>query len=156
MSAPLVFQTYSFADVHAQITGPGLNAALADASGSAEEGISFEPTDERDRMTIGANGDGMHSLSQNRAGKIMVRVLKTSPLNAILQAAFNYQSSSSLFWGINLLNLANPVTGDSLSASGAAFDRQPPNTWAKDSNIIEWTFNAVYCSQTLGNALTLA
>lgn len=150
-----VFPTYSFADVHASITGPSLAAILGDGSGSSEEGISFEPSDERDRMTIGADGSGMHSLSQNRSGKIMVRILKTSPLNAILQQAMNFQSSSSLFHGKNLINLTNPVTGDALAANGCAFERQPPNVWGKDANILEWTFNAISVSQTLGGALTL-
>lgn len=147
---PQVLPTYSFADVHASLVGPSLAAILADGSGSAEEGINWEPLSERDIMTIGAGGDGMHTLNPSRAGRIMIRLLKTSPTNAILQQAFNYQSSSSLFWGKNLFHLTNPITGDSLSASGAAFDRQPPNSWGLNAAGLEWTLNAIYVSQTLG------
>jgi hypothetical protein len=150
-----VFGTYSFADVHAMLTGPGLVAILGDGSGSSEEGITFEPVDERDRMTIGADGTGMHSLSQNRSAKVRVRVLKTSPINSVLQLGLNYQSSFSGFWGVNRITVSNPVTGDQLTATGVAFERQPPNTWGKDSNLIEWSFTAIYASQTLGNPAQL-
>jgi hypothetical protein len=148
-----IFGSYSFADVHCVLAGPQLTALLGDGSGSSEEGITFEPIDERDKMTVGADGSGMHSLSQNRAAKIRVRLLKTSPNNKVLQQALNYQSSSSAFWGQNYFVLSNPVTGDSLTATGVAFERQPPNTWGKDANLLEWTFNAIATSQTLGAAV---
>ena len=148
-----IFASYSFADVHGLIAGPFCSILLGNDSGSSEEGISVESLDERTKMTIGADGSGMHSLIQNRAARIIARFLKTSPQNAALQLALNAQSSSSLFWGQNVINVSNPVTGDALVAVGCAFGKQPGNLWAKDANIIEWEFYAIRATQTMGGMI---
>lgn len=148
-----IFAAYSFADVQGLLLGPSCSIVLGTGSGSAEEGISFEALDERTRMTIGADGSGMHSLIQNRAARIMARFLKASPTNAALQQALAVQSSSSLLWGQNTLALSNPVTGDAMTASGVAFGKQPSNLWAKDANIIEWEFYAIRATLTMGGAI---
>ena len=57
--------TYSFLDVTAAIQGPGGSINLAAGAGSAEEGITIEAMEDKNIMTIGADGAGMHSLVAN-------------------------------------------------------------------------------------------
>ena len=83
--------TYSFLDVQAAISGPGGNFPLAgDESGNSEEGITIEPTGDKNIMTVGADGSVMHSLKGDRSGTVTVRLLKTSTINAALQALYNF------------------------------------------------------------------
>ena len=145
------FGTYSFADIFVTIAGGGGVVQLGYGSGAAEEGLTFEPIDERTKMTIGADGSGMHSLIQSRAARMIVRLLKTSPANAQLHGMFTTQSASSLLWGQNLVTLTNAVSGDQYSAAGTAFTKEPPNLWAKEANIIEWEFMAIRAFTLMGS-----
>jgi hypothetical protein len=69
-----------------------------------------------------------------------VRLLKTSPINAILSAAYAYQESSSANWGKNVLVVSDVVRGDVVSASKVAFARHTGVTYSKDANMNEWVF----------------
>ena len=73
---------YSFEDVQATITGPGGTISLGAGAGNAQEGISVEFIDDKDNMLMGADGSGVHSLRASNAARILVRLLKTSPVNA--------------------------------------------------------------------------
>jgi hypothetical protein len=148
-----IFATYAFADVSCILSGPGIIVQLGNGGGPSDEGITFEAIEERDRMTIGADGSGFHTLISSRAARILVRLQKTSPSNATLQQALNYQSASSLFWGKNIFSVSNPITGDKANGFGVAFGKQPGNAWAKDPNIIEWEFMAIRATQTMGGAV---
>jgi hypothetical protein len=148
-----IFAAYSFSDVHAVLSGPFGVIVLGNGSGSSDEGISFEAIDERNRMTIGADGSGFHTLIASRAARSTVRIIKTSPVNAALQQMFNAQSRSSLYWGQNALSVSNPVTGDLASGFGVAFGKQPGNQWGKEPNIIEWEFMCIRATFTMGGAI---
>ena len=141
---------YSFEDVQATIAGPGGTIALGAGSGNAKEGISVEFLDDKDAMLIGADGSGVHSLRPSKAGRIMVRLLKTSPVNAQLSTMYRYQSASSLFWGQNAFTVTNPVTGDDYQCTEVAFQKHPSVTWAEDANFNEWGFNAIQIDPILG------
>lgn len=132
---------YSFIDTFCTLTGPGGSISLGYGSGSSEEGITFEPFEEIDRMTVGADGNPMHSLIAGKAAKGTVRLQKTSPVNSQLDAMLSYQRTSALFHGRNILSLSNPVSGDAYYGSSVAFSRLPPNSWAKEAGMIEWEFN---------------
>lgn len=147
MAAPT---TYSFLDVNAGIVGPGAGFSLGSGAGSAEEGITIEAQEEIDRMVIGADGSGMHSLIANRAAKITVRLLKTSPINALLQAAFQFQRTSGATHGQNTITIVNKSSGDVTTAQQAAFVRQPTINYAKEGGMIEWEFNALVSDTALG------
>ena len=141
---------YSFEDVQASITGPGGAIPLGAGSGNAKEGISVEFVDDKDNMLIGADGEGVHSLRATTAARILIRILKTSPTNAALSQMYRYQSTSSLFWGQNIVTVTNPVTGDNYHATDVAFQKHPSVTWAEDANFNEWSFNAIKCDPQLG------
>ncbi|HVI10230.1 MAG TPA: phage protein [Candidatus Binatia bacterium] len=146
---------YSFLDVHGAITGPFGTVPLGAGSAAAEEGISIEYTEDKDRMLIGADGSAMHSLNASKAGKCLVRLLKTSPTNALLEALYNAQTVSSLFHGKNTISVANPVTGDKYVCAGAAFTKFPRNDYAKEAGMLEWDFNVSEIDVFLGSGVFL-
>lgn len=132
--------TYSFLNVAATITGPGGSFPLGAGSGDAQEGITVEMIDDKDQMVVGADGSLMHSLRASNTGRITVRLLKTSPQNALLSALYNFQRASSAFWGQNVLVVSDVVRGDVMTGSQMAFTRQPAVVYSQDGNINEWSF----------------
>jgi hypothetical protein len=146
---------YSFLDVQAAITGPFGTVSLGAGSAAAEEGISIEYTEDKDRMLIGADGSAMHSLNASKAGKALVRLLKTSPVNSALTAMYNLQTVSSLFHGKNTITVANPITGDFYTLNACAFTKFPRNDYAKEAGLLEWDFNVSAIDVMLGSGVFL-
>lgn len=132
--------TYSFLSVQAALVGPGANFSIGSDAGSADEGISDSMVEEKDTTTSGAGGDIMHSLHAASVGTITVRLLKTSPVNAQLQAAYNFQTASAARHGLNTLVVTDVDRGDVLTGTQMGFVKQPDDSWAKDGNTIEWVF----------------
>lgn len=132
--------TYSFLDVSASITGPGGSFDLGYGSGNAKEGITVTRTQDRNNMTVGADGSVMHSLRADRSGTVTVRLLKTSDTNAKLQAMFNVQSLDSSAWGNNLISITQKVSSDKVVCSFCAFTRDPDMAYAEDGDTLEWSF----------------
>ena len=143
-------QTYSFLDTTATLAGPGGVLNLAAGAAVAEEGISIEPTTDKNVMTIGADGKGQHSLVADDSATVTVRLLKTSPLNAALMLMYDLQSSSSTLWGQNVFNINNTGLGDSTVVQSAAFKKKPTLTYAKEGGMMEWTFDGIQTVSVLG------
>lgn len=146
--------TYSFLDVNAAIVGPGGSFPLGSGAGAAEEGISVEPAADLNVMTIGADGLGMHSLIANKAAKITIRLLKTSPTNALLQTMLSFQRTTGANHGQNTLTITNKVSGDVITSQQVAFSKQPPISYAKEGGTIEWAFDAILTDVGLGAGVT--
>lgn len=142
--------TYSFLDVNAAITGPGGSIILGNGAGAAEEGITIESMEDKNIMTIGADGQGMHSLVGGEASTVTVRLLKTSPVNALLQQMYNYQTSSSVLHGKNTIVVSDFGRGDLVTLSSVAFKKRPSLNYAKEGGINEWTFDAIKTDAVLG------
>lgn len=142
--------TYSFLDVVAAMAGPGLVANLGAGAAVSEEGITIESVEDKNVMTIGADGKGQHSLVASDARTVTIRLLKTSPINAILMAAYQFQTVSSSFHGRNVMTITNPATGDVTIIQQAAFKKVPTLTYAKEAGMNEWVFDAVKGSSLLG------
>lgn len=142
--------TYSFLDVNAAIVGPGGSFNLGSGAGASEEGISVNPSEEINTMTIGADGTPMHSLHANKSGQVSVRLLKTSPVNAQLSQMYAFQTVSGSSHGRNTISLANSQTGDVVTCQICAFKRVPDLTYAKDGGMNEWVFDAGIIDRTLG------
>lgn len=132
--------TYSFLSVQASIIGPGLNAQIGSTSGAAKDGLSTEFDEDKTTVTTGADGTIMTSLRASMTGRITVRLLKTSPINQILNTAFNFQRAGAGNWGQNSLRIVDKVRGDVVSGSQMSFVRHPANTWSEEGNILEWSF----------------
>lgn len=142
--------TYSFANVVAAIQGPGGSISLGNGAGPSEEGITVTMTEDKNTMTIGADGSGMHSLHAGKSGTITVRLLKTSPTNALLMEMYNFQTASSANHGQNVISVRDPVRGDSVQASQCAFRKAPDLNYAKDGGTNEWGFDCIYIDEKLG------
>lgn len=142
--------TYSFLNVSAVIAGPGGSIQLGAGAAAAKEGIKLSFVEDTDKMDIGADGRGMHSLRASKAGTVSVMLLKTSPVNNQLTTMFNLQRSSSALHGINVITVTDPVRGDLYVASQVAFVKFPDNAYSEDGNMLEWRFNAVTIEPVLG------
>lgn len=142
--------TYSFLNVNASIAGPGGFANLGSGAAAAEEGISIEATEDKNVMTIGADGQGQHSLIASNGGTATIRLLKTSPINAILQAMYDLQSASSALWGQNVITVVDSARGDLHLIQSAAFKKKPTITYAKEAGMNEWVFDSISINTVLG------
>lgn len=141
--------TYSFADVQCTLTGPGGLIPLGAGAGSAEEGIDVEMVGEKNTMNIGADGKPVHSMHAGNPGKLRVRLLKTSPTNSLLMALYNFQKSSSVNWGQNVI-VVSDIRGDFISAKVCAFSKTPKIAYAKEAGFNEWEFDCGQVDYLLG------
>lgn len=149
--------TYSFLDVKAAIIGPGGSISLGSGAGAAEEGITIEPSEDLNTMTVGADGTPMHSLHADKSGRVTVHLLKTSPVNAQLSQMLELQRTSAALHGINVLTIAHATTGDKIVCQAVAFGKRPSNSYTKDGATIAWEFHAGIVDQSLaGLLLTIA
>lgn len=142
--------TYSFIDVSASLTGPTGSIDLGCGSANSEEGITVAMTEAKNTMTVGADGEVMHSLHAGKSGTITVTLLKTSPVNKKLSLMYNAQSQSSATWGNNVIVIRNRVSGDITTARSCAFQKQPDHANAKVGNTVSWVFDAGKVDQLLG------
>jgi hypothetical protein len=142
--------TYSFQDIVGSITGPGGTIPIGSGSGAGEGGITITASADKNVMMIGADGSGMNSLIADSSVEVKVTLLKTSPVNAFLQQMYNYQVGSSLTHGQNTISFADVARGDLIVCSNAAFKKQPELTYAKEGGEVEWSFDAISSSVTLG------
>ncbi len=131
---------YSFLNVNASIVGPGGSFALGSGVGAAEEGITIEMVEDKGDTKVGADGQLMQSLRASKLGRITVRLLKTSPVNAQLSQMYNFQAGVSSLWGNNVIVVSDTSRGDLSSVTQCAFTRQPNLVYAKDGNTNEWVF----------------
>ena len=142
--------TYSFMDVTASFTGTTGAFDLGYGSANSEEGITVTMTEAKNTMTVGADGEVMHSLHAGKSGTITVTLLKTSPVNKKLSLAYNAQSLSSSLWGNNVIVIRNHVSGDITTARTVAFQKQPDHANAKVGATVSWVFDCGKIDQMLG------
>ncbi|MGC4544691.1 DUF3277 family protein [Escherichia coli] len=142
--------TYSFMDVTASLTGPTGVIDLGQGSANSEEGITQTMGGNKNTMTIGADGEVMHSLHADKSGTITVTLLKTSPVNKKLSLAYNAQSQSSATWGNNVIVIRNTASGDISTARSCAFQKQPDFNNAKEGGTVAWVFDCGKIDQLLG------
>ena len=143
--------TYSFMDVQATIVGPGGSFSLGYGACNAEEGISVAMTENKNTMTVGADGCVMHSLHAGNAGTVTVRFLKTSGTNQMLSMMLDLQRVSSALWGQNVIVISDAARGDQITCTNVAFQRWPNVTYAKEGGVQEWVFDAGQVNGILGD-----
>ncbi|EAR8221547.1 DUF3277 family protein [Salmonella enterica] len=142
--------TYSFMDVTVSLSGPTGVIDLGQGSANSEEGITQTMGGNKNTMTIGADGEVMHSLHADKSGTITVTLLKTSPVNKKLSLAYNAQSQSSATWGNNVIVIRNTTSGDISTARSCAFQKQPDFNNAKEGGTVAWVFDCGKIDQLLG------
>lgn len=143
-------KTYSFLDTQCSIVGAGGAFSLGSGAANAKEGITIEPSQDVNAMTMGADGQGFHNLHADKSGRILVRLLKTSPVNGQLSLMYNLQRASSAVWGQNTITLTNNTMGDAITCQNVAFGRVPTLTYAEDGSMNEWRFDAIVIDMGLG------
>lgn len=142
---------YSFLNVVATLAGPGGILNLAAGAAVAEEGITIEAVEDKNIMTIGADGRGQHSLVASDAATATIRLLKTSPVNAQLMLMYDLQSASSALWGQNVLTVVDSGRNDLTTLQAVAFKKKPTLTYAKEGGMMEWTFDCIKANSVLGS-----
>lgn len=142
--------TYSFLNIHAAINGPAGSFSLGAGSGNAEEGITIVMDEDKTTLTIGADGEGMHSLHAGKPGTVTIRLLKTSPVNAQLSEMYRAETAQAGLYGQDIITVNDVQRGDNITASGCGFLKHPDINFAKDGGTIEWTFKAIKIDQILG------
>lgn len=143
--------TYSFIDVQASLVGPGGMFSLGYGSANAEEGITIAMAGDKNTMTVGADGEVMHSLHADKSGQLTVRLLQTSPVNAQLALLYNLQTVDSRLHGKNLITITQSVSGDVTVCRSCAFKKKPDLNYKKDGQIVEWIFDVAKVDSQLGN-----
>lgn len=131
--------TYSFLDVNASIVGPG--GSFSVTAGAEEGGITIAMNADKDELTVAADGSYMHALRADNSATITVRLLKNSPVNALLSGMYNFQKGSASLWGQNTITITSAV-GDNIVANGVAFKRQPTVTYDVKGQMNEWELSA--------------
>lgn len=144
-------QTYSFADVTANIVGPGGAVPIGSTSGSDDEGITIEYVEDQNAMKTGADGTVMHNLHLSKAGRVTIRLLKTSPVNALLYALYNFQRQSAATWGQNTIIISDLARGDVSTNQQAAFRKGATVNWGKDGASLTWEFDVGVMDNLLGS-----
>lgn len=142
---------YSFLNVQATIEGPGGLLNLAAGAGAAEEGITIEAVEDKNEMTISADGKGQHSLIASDACLATMRFLKTAPVNAALMIMYDLQSASSGLWGLNVITIVDTGRNDYTVIQSAAFKKKPTLTYAKVGGMMEWVFDGITANSLLGS-----
>jgi hypothetical protein len=146
-----LYSTYAFQDVTASLSGPGGTLTLSGAeTAAAEEGITVTWGEELNTQTIGADGSVMNSMHSARAGTATFRLMKTSPLNAMISSMIKYQHQSSALWGRNTITIADTARGDLYTLVGCAWVRFPTNTYAKVGNVLEYELHVALIDTNLG------
>lgn len=146
---------YAFQNVQASIIGPGGNVNLGFGAGAAEEGITVEMVEEKGDVKVGADGQIMQSLRSSKLGRITFRYLKTSLINAQLDAMYSMQTTISSLWGNNIIRVADVARGDVVLGTQMAFTKRPNLTYGKDGNTNEWIFMG-NVDETLGTGDVVA
>ncbi len=141
---------YSFMDVSASMSGPTGIIDLGYGAQNAEEGITVAMAEAKNTMTIGADGEVMHSLHAGKPGTVTITLLKTSPVNKKLSLAYNAQSQSSALWGNNVFVIRNSASGDLVTIRSAAFQKQPDFANAKVGTTVAWVFDGGKVDELLG------
>lgn len=142
--------TYSFLSVTASLTGATGSVDLSYGASIAKEGITVTPTGSRNTMTVGSDGEVMHSLKADKSGTVTVRLLKTSPQNKKLMSMFNSQQLSTSAWGNNVITIRQRDANDMIVCRSVAFQNIPTITYAEEGGLMEWTFDCGKIDGILG------
>ncbi len=134
---------YSFLQVSASIIGPGLTTEIGSSAGAAKEGLSTAFDEDKSTVMTGADGSIMTSLRATQTGHIIIRLLKTSPINAVLNQAYNFQRTSAANWAQNVIRVVDKARGDVVSGRQMCFVKHADNVWAEEGNILEWSFQGI-------------
>jgi hypothetical protein len=116
-------RVYSFEDVVCSIAGPFGSFDLSKGAGVADEGITID-------------------FDEDKATKTM---------NARLSQMYDYETSSSAYYGQDTITVRDAIRGDNWVLQGCGFRRHPPGGYAKEGGTIEWSFHALVVDGRFGD-----
>lgn len=152
-------QTYGFLDVHATIAGPGASFQLGGpnssiqmgaGAGMDDAGITISRAEDKNTLTVGADGKAMNTLNAANHGTVTVRLQQVSPVNKLLMDLYNAQRGSSTTWGQNVITVTDIARGDKHTLRQVAFKKAPDITYAKAGSTREWVFDVGHIDTQLG------
>lgn len=151
--------TYSFNDNMCSISGFNGQFNLGYGSANSEGGITINMVEDKSTMTIGADGNVMHSLHAGKGATVTIRLLKTSPTNAKLSQMYaddtgtvgNPQGTAN--HGQNQISIRDLQRNDVITCQYCAFAKFPDTTYAKEGGEMVWTFHAGIVDFILGTGL---
>jgi len=141
--------TYSFLSVSASISGP--NGSFSLSNGNTEGGITVAMRGAKNTLTIGADGSGMNSLHADNSATVTVRLLKVSPTNSNLNSMYDADRVDPTSWGQNVITIRDINLGDTITADGCAFQKQPDVVYDKEGAALEWVFDVSNVDESLGS-----
>lgn len=144
---------YSFMDTMAAISGPNGAINLGPGSANTEGGITLTYTEDKSTMSVGADGEVMHSLHAGRSGTLVVRLQKTSPMNAVLSQMYSLDTGSTGTHGRNTISIKDLARGDDILCREVAFSKFPDLTYAKDGGEMTWNFHVGKIEARLGSGI---
>lgn len=145
-----ILKSYSFLDTNISIVGPG--GAFTLGLGAASGGITIAMRSPKDKLDIGADGSGMHSLIADKSATVNIPFLKTSPDNSKLNLMYNLQSQSATLWGQNVITITSS-NGDAVVLNGGAFSKQPDLVYGQEGGELHWVMEFVSVDEILAGAL---
>lgn len=149
--------TYSLKDVMVSIVGPSGGVLLGGGLGGygPDDAIKVEPVNDKNTMTVGADGSVMHSLLAGEASTVTLTLLKTATANTVLMAMYNVDTQSGAIHGKNTIAI-NDVRGDAIANLSAAFKRRPDFVYNKEGGTMVWTWDAGLTVPVLGTGVPTA
>lgn len=113
--------------------------------------IKVEYNDDRYKLTMGADGLGARSRSNDKSAKITITLMPNSIGNKILDAAAKLDDASNA--GSLPLALTDLANGDLFISPGAWVMKDPGREIAKETQPIEWVLETDSLSSAHGAAL---
>jgi hypothetical protein len=146
---------YSFPDIKMTIVITGVGTIyLGSGAGHMEGGISIAMVEDKNTMTVGADGQVMHSLHSGKAGIVTVRLLKTAPVNGTLSDAYYVTTASGRAHGRGTIHIKDiskaDGDGDNIDCYDVAFAKFADVNYAKEGGEMVWTFHCGRVHHTLG------
>lgn len=136
--------TYSFENCEAAISGPAASFPFGNGAGAAEEGITYAFDEDKTTTTTGADGEIMHALKAGQTGEIVIRLLKTSPVNAQLSQLYDTERGTAGLWGQDTITIQDVVRGDLITGVRMAFVKFPDGGFTKEGPAMqEWRFRGI-------------
>ena len=91
--------------------------------------------------------EAIDSTNVGNPGRAVVRLLKTSPVNAMLSLMCNFQKASPANWGANTIAFSDTNRGDVVTLTSASFKKQPTVGYNKEGPTNDWEFEGVLTIQ---------
>jgi len=115
--------------------------------------LSVEQNEDSFALTVGADGEGCRSKTNNRSAKATFTLMQSSLTNDLLSALHNVDLNSPLGDGIGPL-LIKDISGTTLIAAEKAWIvRQANSTYSRDPESREWVIETDYAVVNVGGNL---